>query len=162
MERRSPSWSQESSHTMNYSYEEDAAGLGGTSPLPETTFPKLSWPLDLGDPHEDGGSGHKSDDNDIHGNTEDQPKHDLNKNDMAFSQEEDEESNGEDYGRNAIETESDGEELPVLPKVPVKRKVTNPQKVPERRSQRGSTISTSPSTKRQRTPQIDASVITQL
>lgn len=147
---------------MNYSYEEDTAGFGGTSPPGQTTFPKLRWPMDFGDPHEDGGSGHKSDDNDVLGNTLNQPKHERNKSNVDISQEEGDESNGEDSGRNAIQTDSDGEEPPVLPKVPVKRKVTNPPKVSERRTQRGSAKSTSPSTKRQRTPQIDASVIAQL
>lgn len=161
-ETRSPSWSPESSHLMNYSYEEDTAGLGGTSPHGETTFPKLRWPAYLGDGYLDGGSGQKSDDNDVHSKTMNEPKHERLKSDVDISLEEGDESNGEDTGRDAIQTESDGEELPVVPKVPMKRKVANPPKVSERRTQRGCAKSTSPSTKRHRTPQMDASVITQL
>ena len=65
-------------------------------------------------------------------------------------------------GHNQPGTESDGEELPVLPKVPVKRRLQNEARAGERRTQRGKTNRTSPSTKKHRTPQLDASVITQL
>ena len=162
VERRSPSWSPESSHLMDYSYEEDTRSLGGTSPHGETTFPKLRWPSDTEDPNEDGRPGQKGDNNGVHCNTEYQPKQERSKADVDISLEEGDEPNGEDTGRKTIQTESDDEDLPVLPKIPVKRKVTNPPKVSDRKTQRGSAKSTSPSTKRQRTPMIDASVITQL
>ena len=161
-ERRSPSKSPESSHSTDYSYEEDTPSLGGTSPHGESTFMKMRWPSDLGGSGEDGGVGQRSDNNDAFGNTEYQPKHERKKSDGDISLDEGDESNGEDTGHNPIQTDTDGEEVPVLPKVPVKRKVTNQPKVHERRTQRGSAKSASPQTKRQRTPQIDASVITQL
>jgi hypothetical protein len=46
--KRSPSTSPESSHVMNYSYEEDTQSLGSKNPPVETPFPKLSWPEDVG------------------------------------------------------------------------------------------------------------------
>ena len=63
---------------------------------------------------------------------------------------------------NPGEAESDGEEMPVLPKVPVKRKSLNEAKACERRTQRGRPKSASPQMEKQKTPTIDASVITQL
>lgn len=161
-EMQSPSRSPESSHLMDYSFDEDTPNLGGTSPQGETTFPKLRWPLDLGDSQEEGGTCPQSDNNGVHSTTEIQLKHKSKKADVDLSLEEGDESDGNDIGLNAIQTETDGEEMPVLPRVPVKRKVVNQPKVCERRTQRGSAKSTSPQIKRQRTPQIDASVITQL
>ena len=162
METRSPSMSPESSHLMDYSYEEDTPSIGGASPTGETTFTKLRWPSDLGAALEDKEAGNKSDINDLHCATEHQNKQQRKKVDVDISLEEADESGGEDIGRNPDGTESEGEEIPVLPKVPMKRKVLNQQRVCERRTQRGRTKSTSPQTKKQRTPQIDASVITQL
>ena len=162
METRSPSNSPERSHSTDYSYDDDTPSLGGRSPHGDTPFLKLRWPSDLGGSGEDGGIGQKSDNNDAVCNTEYQPKHERKKADVDMSLDEGDESNGEDSGHNPIQTDSDGEEMPVLPKVPVKRKVTNQPRVSERRTQRGSAKSASPQTKRQRTPQIDASVITQL
>ena len=162
LETRSPYKSLESSDSMDYSYEEDTPSIGGTSPHGETTYPKLRWPSDLGESHEDGGKGSKNEVNDVHCNTELQNKHERKKADVDISLEEGDESDGEYTGLNPIGTESEGEEKPVLPKVPVKRKVMNPPKVCERRTQRGRTKTTSPQTKKQRTPQIDASVITKL
>jgi hypothetical protein len=158
----SPSWSPESSHLMDDSYEEDTAALEHTSPHGETPFPKLRWPVEFGYDHEDGSSAQPSDEHDVPRKTMKSPKTDRLKSDVDITLEEGDESNGEDTGRDAIQTKSDYDELPVVPKVPVKRKVPNPPKVSERRTQRGSSKSTSPSTKRLRTPQMDASVITQL
>ena len=162
MRTRSPSRSPESSHCMDYSYEEDTPSLGGTSPHGETTCPKLQWPSDLGGSPEDGGTDQQLDYHDVAVNIDYQPKHGRKEADVDIGLEEDDESNGEDTGRNPIQTESDGDDMPVLPKVPVKRKVTNPPRATERRTQRSTAKSRSPHTKRQRTPQIDASVITQL
>ena len=161
-EMRSPSRSPESSHLMDYSYDEDTPSLGGTSPCGETTFQKLSWPLASEGSHEEGGTTQKSDNNGVHCTTEYQSNNVVKKADVDLSLEECDESDGDDTGLNPNQTESAGEELPVLPRVPVKRKVVNQPRVRERRTQRGSAKSTSPQTKRQRTPQIDASVITQL
>ena len=160
--KRSPSRSPESSHSTDYSYEEDTLNIGGTSPGGDTPFLKLRWPLDLGDSHEDGGFGKELDSRDLHGDTENQNMHERKKNDVDVSLEEDDDSDGDDIGRVPIPAESDGEELPVLPKVPVKRKLQNEARVSERRTQRGKTKSGSPQTKKQRTPLIDASVITKL
>jgi hypothetical protein len=161
-ETRSPSWSPESSHLMDDSYDEDTADLEHTSPHGETTFPKLRWHADVGHGNEDGGYGQPSDQHDVHSKTMNDTKTDRLKSDVDITLEEGDESDGEDTGRDAIQTESDYEELPVVPKVPVKRKVAKEPKVSEGRTQRGSAKNTSPSTKRLRTPQIDASVITQL
>ena len=160
--RRSPSRSPESSHSTDYSYEEDTPNIGGTSPGGDTPFLKLRWPLDIGGSNEEEKAGKKLDNLDLHGDTRKQNMHEGNNDDVDVSLEEDEEFDGEDTGRNPIPAESDGEELPVLPKVPVKRKVQSEARVSERRTQRGKTKSGSPQTKKQRTPQIDASVITQL
>ena len=162
LETRSPSKSLESADSMDYSYEEDTPSIGGTSPHGEMPYPKLIWPTDLGESVEDRGKGSKNEVHDVHGNTEHRHKHERKKADVDISVEEGDESDGEDTGLNPVGTESEGEEKPVLPKVPVKRKVMNPPKVSERRTQRGKTKTTSPQTKKQRTPQIDASVITKL
>ena len=93
---RSPSWSPESSHLMDYSYEEDKPSLGEASPAGETSFEKLRWPFDLGGSHEDGGTGQKSDNDDALGDTENQPQNERNKDDVDISIGVGEESNGED------------------------------------------------------------------
>ena len=159
---RSRSRSPESSQSTDYSYEEDTPSIGGASPPGDTTFPKLRWPLDIGGSNEDGGAGNKHDNGDVHRGKENQNMHEGKNADLDVSLAEDDESNGEDNGRDPILPESEGEELPVLPKVPVKRKVQNEPRASERRTQRGRTKSGSPQIKKQRTPQIDASVITQL
>lgn len=161
-ERRSPSRSPSSAHSMDYSYEDDTPDIGGTSPHSETRFAKLRWPSDSGASHEDGVKGTKNDIDDGPSNTVYRPKRERKKAVVDTSGEEGDESNGEDLGRNPAESESEAEELPVLPKIAVKRKESNQPKAAERRTQRGRTKSTSPQTKKQRTPQIDASVITQL
>lgn len=161
-ERRSPSRSPFSSPSTNYSYEEDTPHLGGTSPHASSPFPKLRWPLDPGTSLEDVGKGSKNAMNNEHGHTEYQNKHERKKIDMDVSLEEGDKPNGEDTALNPIGTDSEGEELPVLPKVPVKRKATNQPKVSEKRTQKGRTKTSSPQTKKQRTPHIDASVITKL
>ena len=76
--------------------------------------------------------------------------------------EEGDESSDEDAERRPNGTKTDVEELPVLPKVPIKRKLMSEPKGYERRTQIGRTKSSSPQVKKQRTPQIDASVITKL
>jgi hypothetical protein len=51
--KRSTPTSPESSHVMNYSYEEDTQSLGSKNPPVETPFPKLSLPEDVGDDPEE-------------------------------------------------------------------------------------------------------------
>lgn len=104
METRSPSRSPESSHLMDYSYEEDFPSIGRTSPCGDTTFPKLRWPLDIGGSHEHGGARKKLDNNDVHCHTKNQNRHERNHDDVDISMEEDDESNGEDIGHNPIPT----------------------------------------------------------
>ena len=161
-EIRNPSRSLESSHLMGYSYEEDTPSIGGKTFHAETTFPKLRWPLDIGGSHSDGGIRKKNDNKDVHCNTEYQTRHEPEKADVDINLEEGDESNDEDVGHNPTGTNSNGEEMPVLPKVPVKRKVANKPRACERRAQRGKPKISSPHTKKQKTPQIDATVITQL
>ena len=65
-----------------------------------------------------------------------------------ISLQEGDESNEEDLEANPTATETDGDEIPVLPKVPVKRKILNDAKGSERKTQRGSTKSASPQMKK--------------
>ena len=152
---RSPSMSPESSHLMDYSYEEDTPSIGGKSPCGDTTF-------DIELTNEDGGPKKTLDNTDVHCDTENQNMHEGKNDDVDVNLEEYDESNGEDTGRDPIPAESESEELPVLPRVPVKRKAQNEPRVSERKTQRGRPKSGTPQTKKQRRPQIDASVITQL
>ena len=159
---RSPSTSPESSHVMNYSYESDTLSLGSKNPPIETTFPKLKWPEDVGDVPKDGENWKRSDHNEAEPYSESHRKHERKKGNEETSMEEGDESSDEDAERLPNGTETDADELPVLPKVPVKRKLMSEPKGCERRTQRGRTKSSSPQMKKQRTPQIDASVITKL
>lgn len=160
-EIRSPSVSRESSHLMNYSYESDTNSLGGGSPAIETTFQKLSWPADEGDDHEAAPGMNRHNISDPTHN-EKQKKAGRKKGDEENSQHEGDESNEEDLKGSPLESETDGEDIPVLPRVPVKRKLMNEGKGSDRKTQRGQAKSASPQIKKQRTPQLDASVITQL
>lgn len=162
IETRSPSESPESSHNLDYGYEEDTPSFVGTSPRGDMVSPKLRWPEDIEGSHLNGGTGKKLDYDDVQDHTENLNMQERLNDDVDITLEEDAEPLGEDTGRHPIPAESDGEELPVLPKVPVKRKVMNEPRICERRTQRGRATSGSPQTKKQRTPQIDASVITQL
>ena len=104
----------------------------------------------------------KSENNNVPCNNETHKKFARKQDDEQINVHEGDESNEKDFEANHIGTETDGEEIPVLPKVPVKNKILNEAKGCERRTQRGSTKSASPQLKKQNTPQIDASVITQL
>ena len=158
----SPLRSPESSHVMNYSYEGDTKSVGGRSLDVGTTFPKLKWPEDIADLLDDEEAEKNTVNDVVHTSKECQKKNERSIRDDDASMEEGDESNEEDHARHTIATESDLEELPVLPKVPVKRKLLNEPKSSERRTARGSSKSTSPQIKKSKTPQIDASVITQL
>lgn len=159
---QSPPRSPESSHVMNYSYEGDTKSVGGKSIDLEPTFPKLSWPEDIEDLEDDEAAEKKSPNKVVQSRTESSNKLESKKVRDVFSASEGDESDEEDPGPKPSGTESDGEELPVLPKVPVKRKLLNEQKASEKRTPRSKSKSTSPQMKKFRTPQIDASVITQL
>lgn len=155
MDIHSPSTSPGRSHSMDYSYEEDTNSLGTKNPHAATTFPKLRWPKDVEDLHAGGN-------NDVHPHKECHKQNETHEGDEDISRQLSDSYNSEDLGQNAAATETDGEELPVLPKVPVKRKILSERRESERRNQRGTPKSRSPATKKQRTPQIDASVITKL
>ena len=159
---RSPSPSRESSHVMNYSYEEDTHSLGSKNPHVETTFPKLRWPEDVGDVPEEGEMWNQIEHNETRLDSESDRKLERKKRNEEISSEEGDESNDEDGERNPNGIETDDEEGPVLPKVPVKQKLMSEPKGTERRTQRSRAKSSSPQLKKQRTPQIDASVITKL
>ena len=158
---KSPSRSPESSHLMNYSYEEDTNSPVGRSPAIESTFPKLRWPKDVDTVHE-GGNGTKTEINSAHGNSESRKNIERKNDDDNKRLHEGDELNSEDPDGNETGGETDGEELPVLPKAPVKRKLMSEPRSAERSTQRGRTKSGNLQTKKQRTPIIDASVITQL
>lgn len=158
----SPSRSIESSHVMNYSYEEDTKSIGGKSNEVETTFPKLNWPKNPGSSHEDAGSESENSDNDIHDTEEPHMQNETAKGNEDINLQETDEFDDGDIGPDALEVSSDAEELEVLPKVPVKRKLLSEPKPSDRKSQRGRSTSKSPQVKKYKTPTIDASVITQL
>ena len=158
----SQSTSPGSSDSMDYSYEEDANSLGLRSPPPETTYPKQRWPKDVEDIDDVAEKGKKGANNSAEPHNESHKKNERSIGDQDTSLQVGDESNEEDVGDNQDGTETDDEELVVLPKVPVKRKLLNERRGSEKRTQRGTRKSASPPTKKQRTPQIDASVITQL
>jgi hypothetical protein len=158
----SPSRSFESSHVMNYSHEEDTPSAGGKSNEVGTTFPKLKWPKSPGGSHEDAGSGSDNSDNDILDTEEPHMQNETAEGDDDINQQEGDELDDEDLGPNAVSASSDAEELQVLPKVPVKRKLLSEPKSSDRKSQRGRSTSKSPQVKKYKTPTIDASVITKL
>ena len=120
------------------------------------------FPSDIADLDEDGGLEKKSDNDVVHTNKDYQKKNEISNQDDDVSMEEGDESDPNDVGRHHIGTESDFEELHVLPKVPVKRKLLNEPKASENKTPRGKAKSTSPQIKKYKTPQIDASVITKL
>ena len=158
----SPERSPSSSHLMDYSPEGDSKSIGRKSLDADTTFQKLKWPQDIEDLLEDADAGKESQDNVAHCNNN-SPYH-LGKftcaDDIILP--EGEQSPEEEAEGNPIPSEFDVEELPVLPKVPVKRKLVNETGASQRRTQTRKTKSTSPQVKKPKTPQIDASVITQL
>jgi hypothetical protein len=158
---KGPSVSRESSHIMNYSYESDTNSLGGRSQDIETPFVKLSWPRDEWDDHE-GGTGMKIESLSAPSSNENHKKFGKESGDVEASQHEGDESDEEEIPGIPVGPDSDREELPVLPKVPVKRKLLNEAKGCDKRVQKWRGKSGSPQMKKQRTPQIDASVITQL
>lgn len=158
----SPLRSPESSHVMNYSYEGDTKSVGERSPDVGTTFPKLSWPEDIADLDEDVELEKKSDNDVVHIKVASIKKNERTNEDDDASMEEGDESDPDDLGLHQIGQESDVEELPVLPKVPVKRKLLNEPKASEKKTPRGKAKSTSPQMKKYKTPVIDASVITKL
>jgi hypothetical protein len=160
--KRSPSTSPESSHVMNYSYEEETQSLGSKNPPAETSFPKLNLPEDVGDEFEEKEFVKSGNQNEADPFSESHKLHEMSDLKEEMTLEEDDESTDEDVERRPNGTDTDAEELPVLPKVPVKRKLLSEPKASERRTQRGRPKSTSPQLKKQRCPQIDASVITQL
>jgi hypothetical protein len=160
--KRSSSTSPESSHVMNYSYEEDTQSLGSKNPPVETSFPKLDWPEDVGDEQEEEEIWALGEQNETEPGSESHKKHDRSHSKEETSLEEDEETTDEDVQRRPRATDTDVEEPPVLPKPPVKRKLMSETKGSERRTQRGRSKGNSPQLKKQRCPQIDASVITQL
>jgi hypothetical protein len=160
--KRSPSTSPESSHVMNYSYDEDTQSLGSKNPPFETPFPKLSLPEDVADELEEEDIWKLGEENEAEPFSESHQEHGRSNLKEEASLEEDDETDNDYVERRPNGTDTDAEELPVLPKVPVKRKLMSEPKASERRTQRGRPKSTSPQLKKQKCPQIDASVITQL
>ena len=158
----SPSRSFSSSHSMDYSYEGVTKSVAAPNLDVETPFPKLNWPEDIEELQSDEGMVKQSDNDATHSIKQTYQKKARNNRDDDLSMEEGDESSEDEEGPNPIPTESDAEELVVLPKVPVKRKLLKVTKTSERRTQRSTTKSTSPQIEKHKTPQIDASVITQL
>jgi hypothetical protein len=160
LEINSPLRSHESSHVMNYSYETDTQSPSGKSPPMESTFMKLKWPKDV-ETVPERGMGKKSENNSAGGMNETRKKYERKKGLDDVSLHLGDETNDEDTEGHE-NAESDGEELPVLPRAPVKRKLMSEARGAEKSTQRGRSKSGTQQSKKQRTPQIDASVITQL
>lgn len=164
----SPSRTFSSSHSMDYGYEEDTKSVAAKDLDPVTPYTKLKWPEDIEELEPDEEFVKKSDSDATHSFKETYQKkvRDNRDDDMSMehhlSMEEGDDSSEDEDSRNPIHTESDAEELVVLPKVPVKRKLLKETKPSERKTQRGRPKSRSPQMKKHKTPQIDASVITQL
>jgi hypothetical protein len=147
---------------MNYSYEEDTQSLGSKNPPVETSFPKLNWPEDVGDEPEEEEIWKLGEQIETEPFSESHKEHERSKLKEDTSLEDSDETIDEYVERSPNDPDTDAKELPVLPKVPVKRKLMSEPKASERRTQGGRSKSTSPQLKKQRCPQIDASVITQL
>ena len=158
----SPLRSPESSHQLDYSYEGDTKSEGAAMQDHETTPHKLKWPEHVEDLDEDGGVGQKIAHNGAQKNKDPNKKSGRSKRDDGNLIARSGSSTEDDSPHNQAGTESEGEDLPVLPKIPVKRRLLNEARAHERRTQRGRPKSTSPQLKKPKTPQIDASVITQL
>ena len=158
--KKSPLRSPESSHLTDYGYEDDMHSPGGKSDPSSSPFIKRRWRKNV-EHVPSFGTGKRSINDSEHGMNETSLKNDRPKLVDDVQLHEGDESNDEEIDGNE-NGESDGEEPPVLPKAPVKRKLTNESRGAERSSQRGNTKSGNPQTKKQRTPQIDASVIRQL
>ena len=133
---------------MNYSIEEDTQSLDSKNPPVETTFPKLKWPEDVGDVPEEEEIWKRPEHSEAEPYSESNRKHEREKCNEETSLEEGDESNDEDVDRHPNGTETDAEELPVLPKVPVKRKSIPEPRGFDRRTQRGRTKSCSPQVKK--------------
>lgn len=159
---KSPSRSLESSHVMNYNYESDTKSVGGKNLELSPTFPKLKWPESIGDVHEDEGHGNNRDNKDIHDKKKTQKENLSVEGEDDIDLQEGDSFDEDDIERDRTDAQSDGEELAVLPKVLVKRKLLSEPRPSDRRSQRGRAVSKIPQVKKHKTPQIDASVITQL
>ena len=154
--------SPESSHSLDYSYEGDTKSVGEIRLDVETNFQKLRWPQDIEDLLEDAETEKHFQSNDAPGPSQSHKRNGgVQCNDDIILPEGDE-STEDEFLRNPVGTEYDVEELPVLPKVPVKRRLLNEPGASQRRTRRGKTKSSSPQIKKHKTPQIDASVITQL
>ena len=159
---QSPSQSPESSHVLAYSYETDTNSHDARNPGVESTFPKPRKPEYVEQAIEGVRNAKDTRPRATHTNNESRHVSGRKNSKGDINPSEGDETNEEEDFQNEFGTESDDEELPVLPKVPVKRKLMSDSKGSERRSQRGKTKSTSTQIKKQRTPQIDASVITKL
>lgn len=155
-----------SSHSLDYGYEEDTISRGTKNRDVSSPIPKLRLPEDLPEDEEDfyevGGTGEEGESTDAAEINESHRKNRRNVDDEDVSLQEGDDFASEDPGDNRGGSESEGEELPVLPKVLVKRKNLNERKGSEKKTPKGVTKSGSPPTKKQRTPQIDASVVTKL
>lgn len=153
----SPTRSPESSHRLDYSYEGDTKSFDL-----EATLDQLIWPQHTPDPEEESRVGKPRSHSAEHCNKESPLKKSRAKSVDDIILEEGDESNEDDIVRQPHGTDSDEEDLPVIPKVPVKRRLLTEARAQERRTQRGKTKSCSPQVKKHKTPQIDANVITQL
>ena len=158
----SPSRSRESSHLLSYSYEEDLNSHDRRTPVVDPPFTKLRWPGDVQNPHEGNFAEEDSENNDEYCNDDTPKGQEREEDDADLGLPEDDDQHDEELGAKSAATESDDEELPVLPKAPVKRKLAVESRGSERRTQRGRPRCASPKVKKQRTPVIDATVITQL
>lgn len=157
-----PSRSRESSHLLSYNYEEDFNSHDKRSPVVDHTFTKLKWPEDARDLDEGIRAEEDSENNDEYCNNDTSKKQEQEEDKADMGMPGDDDHNDEELGGKSEAFGLDDEELSVLPKAPVKRKLAIETKGFEKRTSRGRPKCASPKVKKQRTPQIDASVIIRL
>ena len=133
----SPVRSPESSHNLDYSYEVDTPSVGGKSLDVQETFEKLRWPQDIEDLLEVAETEKAAHDNVAIRNTQSHKRNARVKCNDDIILPEGDESAEDEIHRLQSGAESDDEELPVLPKVPVKRRLRNEPGPSQRRTERG-------------------------
>jgi hypothetical protein len=157
---QSESWNPESPHPPDYTDDEEKTSIGVDHTTAVEALQKLKWPENHGNLYEEDAPGIGIPNSPIEQKVEKPGILESTKQSEDSSTEEYDGTEEEDCGSHG--GGSDEEELPVLPKVPVKQKLMSEACGSALKNQKGSRNGASVSTKKQRTPLIDAAVITQL